>query len=87
MKTYEIQKYGGPEGLKLVDRPLPDPGDHEVVVRIKAVSLNYRDLVVLRGHYDRNPAEGRVPLSDGAGEVVAVVPGVTKFRVGDRVAA
>jgi NADPH:quinone reductase-like Zn-dependent oxidoreductase len=87
MKTYEIQKYGGPEGLKLVDRPLPDPGDHEVVVRIKAVSLNYRDLVVLRGHYDRNPAEGRVPLSDGAGEVVAVGPGVTKFRVGDRVAA
>src|SRR5580693_8442965 len=86
MKTYEIQKYGGPEGLKLVDRPLPDPGDHEVVVRIKAVSLNYRDLVVLRGHYDRHPVEGRVPLSDGAGEVVAVGPGVTKFRVGDRVA-
>ena len=87
MKTYEIQKYGGPEGLKVVDRPLPDPGDHEVVVRIKAVSLNYRDLVVLRGHYDRHPVEGRVPLSDGAGEVVAVGPGVAKFKVGDRVAA
>src|ERR1700722_19694039 len=87
MKTYEIQKYGGPEGLKLVDRPLPDPGDHEVVVRIKAVSLNNPDLVVLRGHYDRHPVEGRVPLSDGAGEVIAVGPGVAKFKVGDRVAA
>ena len=46
MFSYEIQKYGGPEGLKLVDRPLPDPGDREVVVRIKAASLHYRDLVV-----------------------------------------
>jgi len=43
------------------------------VVRIKAVSLNYRDLVVLRGHYDRNPAEGRVPLSD---ELVKSLPSV-----------
>jgi len=41
MKTYEIQKYSGPEGLELVDRPLPEPGDHDVVVRIGAASLNY----------------------------------------------
>jgi NADPH:quinone reductase-like Zn-dependent oxidoreductase len=86
MKSYEIQKFGGPEGLKLVDRPLPAPGDHDVVVKIKAASLNYRDLVVLRGQYDRNPVQGRVPLSDGAGEVVAVGPAVTKFKLGDRVA-
>jgi len=86
MKSYEIQKYGGLEGLKLVDRALPDPGDYDVVVRIKAASLNYRDLVVLRGQYDRNPVQGRVPLSDGAGEVVAVGPAVTKFKLGDRVA-
>ena len=72
MLRYEIQKYGGSDGLKLVDRPLAEPGDRDVVVRIKAASLNYRDLVVLRGKYDRNPVEGRVPLSDGAGEVVAV---------------
>jgi NADPH:quinone reductase-like Zn-dependent oxidoreductase len=87
MTSYEIQKYGGPEGLKLVDRPLPDPGNHEVLVRIKAASLNYRDLVVLRGRYDRNPVTGRIPLSDGAGVVVAVGPAVTKFKTGDRVAA
>jgi NADPH:quinone reductase-like Zn-dependent oxidoreductase len=87
MISYEIQKYGGPGGLKIVDRPLPDPGDHEVLVRIKAASLNYRDLVVLRGQYDRNPIPGRIPLSDGAGEVVAVGPAVTRFKAGDRVAA
>lgn len=86
MNCYEIQKYGGPEGLKLVDRPEPEAGDLDVVVRIRAVSLNYRDLVVLRGQYDRNPIQGRVPLSDGAGEVVAVGAAVAKFKVGDRVA-
>ncbi len=86
MKTYEIQKYGGPEGLKLVDRPVPEPGDHDVVVRIRAASLNYRDLIVIRGQYDRNPREGRVPLSDGAGEVISVGSAVTGFKVGDRVA-
>jgi NADPH:quinone reductase-like Zn-dependent oxidoreductase len=87
MFSYEIQKYGGPEGLKLVDRPAPEPGDHEVLVQIKAASLNYRDLVVLRGQYDRNPQEGRVPLSDGAGEVISVGSAVTRFKAGDRVAA
>jgi NADPH:quinone reductase-like Zn-dependent oxidoreductase len=87
MISYEIEKYGGPEGLKLVERPIPDPGNHEVLVRIKAASLNYRDLVVLRGRYDRNPVTGRIPLSDGAGVVEAVGPAVTKFKTGDRVAA
>src|SRR3984893_416529 len=86
MTCYEIQKYGGPEGLKLVDRPPPVPGARDVVVTIRAASLNYRDLIVLRGQYDRTPVQGRVPLSDGAGEVVAVGPAVTKFKVGDRVA-
>jgi NADPH:quinone reductase-like Zn-dependent oxidoreductase len=86
MKTYEIQKYGGPEGLELVDRSPPRPGDGEVVVRIRAASLNYRDLIVIRGQYERNPQTGRVPLSDGAGEVISVGSGVTRFKIGDRVA-
>lgn len=86
MKAYEIQKYGGPEGLRVVDRPMPDPGEHDVVVRIKAASLNFRDLVVVRGQYDRDPTPGRVPLSDGAGEVVAIGRAVTRFKAGDRVA-
>jgi NADPH:quinone reductase-like Zn-dependent oxidoreductase len=50
MTCYEIQKYGGPDGLKLVERTQPEPGDHDVVVRFKAASLNYRDLVVLRAN-------------------------------------
>jgi NADPH:quinone reductase-like Zn-dependent oxidoreductase len=87
MRSYEIQKYGGSSGLKLVDRSLPEPDNYEVVVQIRATSLNYRDLIVLQGKYDRNPTVGRVPLSDGAGEVVAVGPAVTKFKLGDRVAA
>jgi NADPH:quinone reductase-like Zn-dependent oxidoreductase len=87
MRSYEIQEYGGSSGLKLVDRPLPEPDNYDVVVRIRATSLNYRDLIVLQGKYDRNPTVGRVPLSDGAGEVVAVGPAVTKFKLGDRVAA
>jgi NADPH:quinone reductase-like Zn-dependent oxidoreductase len=86
MKTYEIQKYGGPEGLELVDRSPPRPGDGEIVVRIRAASLNYRDLIVIRGQYERNPQTGRVPLSDGAGEVISVGSGVTRFKIGDRVA-
>ena len=80
MLRYEIQKYGGPEGLKLIDRPSAEPGDLDVVVRIKAASLNYRDLVVLQGKYDRNPVQGRVPLSDGAGEVAAVGTAVTQIQ-------
>ena len=86
MKTYEIRKYGGPEGLELVDRSPPRAGDYEIVVRIRAVSLNYRDLIVIRGQYERNPQTGRVPLSDGAGEVISVGSAVTRFKIGDRVA-
>ena len=86
MKAYEIQTFGGSDGLRLVDRPLPELNDHEVLVRVKAVSLNYRDLIVLRGQYDRNPVPGRVPLSDGSGEVVSVGSAVVRFKVGDRVA-
>lgn len=86
MKAYSIETYGGPTGLKLVDKPTPEPGDHEIVVRIKAASLNYRDLIVLRGHYNRNPQIGRIPLSDGSGEVVSVGSKTTRFKVGDRVA-
>jgi NADPH:quinone reductase-like Zn-dependent oxidoreductase len=87
MRSYEIQEYGGSSGLKLVDRPSPEPDNYDVVVQIRATSLNYRDLIVLQGKYDRNPTVGRVPLSDGAGEVVAVGSAVTKFKLGDRVAA
>ncbi len=65
---------------------VPEPGAGEVLVAIKAVSLNYRDLAVVTGRYPRNPAEPTIIASDGAGEVIAVGDGVTAFRAGDRVA-
>jgi NADPH:quinone reductase-like Zn-dependent oxidoreductase len=86
MKAYQIHAYGGPDGLRLTEVPDIVPGDRDVVVRVKAASLNYRDLVVLSGQYDRAPQTGRVPLSDGAGEVVAAGSAVKRFKVGDRVA-
>jgi NADPH:quinone reductase-like Zn-dependent oxidoreductase len=86
MRAYQIDEFGGTEGLKLVERPEPVAGEQEVVVRMRAASMNYRDLIVLRGEYARNPVPGRVPLSDGAGEVVAVGNAVTRFEVGDKVA-
>lgn len=86
MKLYRIQQYGSIDGLKVMEEEDPQPGDHEVLVRVRAVSLNYRDLIVLRGQYERAPQPGRVPLSDGAGEVVAIGRQVTGFTPGDAVA-
>jgi NADPH:quinone reductase-like Zn-dependent oxidoreductase len=86
MKAIAIEQFGDVKGLKVVDRPEPKIGGRQVLVRMHAASLNYRDLVVLRGQYDRTPQLGRIPLSDGAGEVVSVGPEVTRFKPGDRVA-
>ena len=86
MKAFEIKAYGDPGGLSLVDRPNLSPATGQVLVRIRAVSLNYRDLLVVRGEYDRKPQIGRIPCSDGAGEVVAVGAEVSQFKPGDRVA-
>jgi len=64
----------------------PTPGHGQVLVRVRATSLNYRDYLVVKGHYNPKMALPRVPLSDGAGEVVALGEGVTNWNVGDRVA-
>jgi NADPH:quinone reductase-like Zn-dependent oxidoreductase len=86
MKAYELHPEEGFAALQIVDRPVPSaPGAHDVVVRIRAVSLNYRDLAVARAAKKR--AKRIVPVSDGAGEVVAVGERVTRVKVGDRVAA
>ena len=83
MKTAAVKKTGGPGNLVIEDRPDPKPGAGEILVRIHASSLNYHDFVVVMGAI---PAEdGRIPMSDGAGEVVAVGEGVTKFKTGDKV--
>ncbi|MBV8587342.1 MAG: NAD(P)-dependent alcohol dehydrogenase [Verrucomicrobia bacterium] len=85
MKVYRIQKFGDAGGLQLADAPEPKLAPNEVLVRMRAASLNYRDLIVLRGQYTRDPAPGRIPLSDGAGEVVEVGSAVSEFKVGDHV--
>jgi NADPH:quinone reductase-like Zn-dependent oxidoreductase len=73
--------------LTLVDVPMPVAGANEVLVRVRANSLNRRDLMMLNNQYGpAGSAQGGIPLSDGAGEVIAVGPGVTRFAVGDRVA-
>lgn len=73
--------------LRLVDAPVRAPGAHEVLVRVRAASLNRRDLFVMQGQYPVSTSGSIVPLSDGAGEVVAVGPGVRRVRVGERVVA
>ena len=87
-RQYQLQKTGdAPPVLKLVDAPVRQPDEHEVLVRVHAVSLNRRDIYVKAGPLSRAPCEPNlVPLSDGAGEVVAIGPKVTRFKKGDRVA-
>jgi NADPH:quinone reductase-like Zn-dependent oxidoreductase len=86
-KAQNIRQYQiapGPNGAQLVVRNVmrPEPRAYEVLVRVRAVSLNRRDLAVLDG----NPPIGLIPTSDGAGEVIAIGSNVTEFVVGDRVA-
>ncbi len=85
MKTYEINSTTGIEALTLVERPDPTPGCGQVLIRVRATSLNYRDLLVVQGAYGSQKLP-LIPMSDGAGEVVALGGGVTRFKVGDRVA-
>ncbi|MBS0537478.1 MAG: NAD(P)-dependent alcohol dehydrogenase [Proteobacteria bacterium] len=87
MKSYIIPTPKGIDSLTLVERPDPAPGPRQVLMRVRATSLNYRDLLTIEAQYARAaPKPDLVPLSDGAGEVVAVGPGVARLKVGDRVA-
>jgi NADPH:quinone reductase-like Zn-dependent oxidoreductase len=87
MKVYEIQDGFGLDHLRVAERPDPTPGHGQVMVSMRAVSLNYRDILTVTGLY--NPRQGLplVPCSDGVGEVVAVGEGVSRFKLGDRIAA
>lgn len=87
MRAFEIQKSFGLDHLKKVERPDPRPGPGEVLVKLRAASLNYRDLLTVEGHYNPNQPLPLIPLSDGVGQVVAVADGVTRVKCGDRVAA
>jgi NADPH:quinone reductase-like Zn-dependent oxidoreductase len=85
MRAWQISSFGI-DSLEFVDRPTPVPGAGEVLIAVRAISFNYRDLLMVTGRYNPKLRLPRVPCSDGAGEVVAVGEGVTAWKPGDRVA-
>ncbi|CAN5276568.1 NAD(P)-dependent alcohol dehydrogenase [soil metagenome] len=84
MKAYEINEFGI-DNLQITDRETPEPGPNDVLVRLRAASLNYRDVMVVTGTYNPRMRLPAIPFSDGAGEVANVGSAVTKWRAGDRV--
>lgn len=87
MIAYRVVTNTGPDALEKLTLPEPVAIPGHVVVELHAAALNFRDLIVTRGGYVRNDRRPVIPLSDGAGRVVAVGSGVTRWRVGDRVVA
>jgi len=86
MKVVELRHSFGLDSLVVADRPEHQPGHGQVLVKMKAFSLNFRDLLVIKGLYNPKLKFPFVPLSDGVGEVVAVGEGVTRVQPGTRVA-
>jgi NADPH:quinone reductase-like Zn-dependent oxidoreductase len=86
MKSWIIPDATGLDSWKLIERDVPRPGPGQALVRLHAASLNYRDVLIAKGVYDGKPVRNRVPVSDGAGEVIEIGAGVTRVRPGDRVA-
>jgi NADPH:quinone reductase-like Zn-dependent oxidoreductase len=87
MKAYRLHAFTGLDGIRQENLSSPVPGPGEVLVRVRAVSLNYRDLLISKGLYNPKLKLPLIPLSDGAGEVAVTGAGVTRFRPGDRVTA
>jgi NADPH:quinone reductase-like Zn-dependent oxidoreductase len=84
MRAHQLQAFGL-DNLALVELPDPEPGPHEVLVRLRAVSLNFRDQLMVAGKYNPRQPLPLIPCADGAGDVLAVGPRVTRFKPGDRV--
>ncbi|MBS0028113.1 zinc-dependent alcohol dehydrogenase family protein [Chitinophaga sp. 22321] len=85
MKSYHVNLGAGLSGLTIKEHHMPAPGPAEVLIRVKASSLNYRELMILKGFYPLPVRPDVIPLCDGAGEVVGVGDAVTRVKVGDRV--
>jgi NADPH:quinone reductase-like Zn-dependent oxidoreductase len=86
MRAYELEPIQSLDSLTPTERPNPRPGPGQVLLDMRAWSLNFRDLSVARGAYGGPPPAGRIPLSDGVGVVREVGAGVTRVQTGDRVA-
>jgi len=80
MKVYAYSRQIGIDFLALEERSDPSPGPFEVVLRMRAVTLNYRDLAIALGHYHVSVKPPLIPISDGAGELVAIGPEVTRVH-------
>jgi NADPH:quinone reductase-like Zn-dependent oxidoreductase len=87
MRAYRLQDLGSPSALRRQEEDPPQPGHGQALVKVHARSINFRDLLIQQQRYAVPARPSVVPLSDGAGEVVEVGPGVTGLRVGDRVTA
>lgn len=87
MRAYQLPKGGaGIDALTIVERPPPKPLYRQVLIKVAACSLNFRDYGIVRGGYRMPVRENLIPLSDGAGEVIEVGPGVLRVKPGDKVA-
>src|SRR5215831_9281689 len=86
MRSYHASSGAGLSGLVLREHERPKPGSREVLVRVRATSLNFRELSVLEGTYPLPVKPDVVMCADGAGEIVEVGPAVSRAKVGDRVA-
>jgi NADPH:quinone reductase-like Zn-dependent oxidoreductase len=87
MKAYKLLPEEGLQALTMTEQSSPEVGPNDVKVRVRAVSLNYRDLIVAKGAKRANRATPITPVSDGAGEVIAVGGNVKDLKPGDRVMA
>jgi NADPH:quinone reductase-like Zn-dependent oxidoreductase len=86
MRVIEVRDRRGIESLAVVERPDPFPGPGQISIEFRAFSLNYRDLLVVRGVGRWRPSLPRIPVSDGIGVVAAMGSGVSRVQMGDRVA-
>jgi NADPH:quinone reductase-like Zn-dependent oxidoreductase len=86
MRVIEIKDQFGLDHLAVAERPEPEPGPGQVAIEMAAASLNYRDLLTVRGHYNPKQPLPLIPCSDGAGKVLSVGEGVSMVKPGDRVA-
>jgi len=85
MKAYAYVNRIGLDDLRMIELPDPQPGPYDILLRMRAAALNFRDLAIARGNYHIQVSAPLIPVSDGAGEVIATGPAVTRFRLGDMV--